>query len=54
MVKLRCCNCNYVFERNITNRVPAKCPYCDTTGTLFQEKSVLDLVDEGPDEEDLA
>lgn len=51
MARLRCGNCNYVFEPKIKSRMPEKCPYCDVGGNLFEEKSILDSLDESSDEE---
>lgn len=52
MARLRCGNCNYVFEPKVKNRMPNKCPYCAVSGNIFEERSILDSLDEeGLDEE---
>ena len=45
MAKFRCSNCNYVFEPQVKERMPGRCPYCSNRGTLEEEKYALE--DEG-------
>ncbi|MFO8016717.1 MAG: hypothetical protein R6U32_06435 [Candidatus Woesearchaeota archaeon] len=40
MAKLRCGNCNYVFEPK--SGKPNRCPYCAATGRMFEERSIID------------
>lgn len=43
--KLYCTNCNYQFVPK-TDNMPARCPYCDKTGTLEKATQAQDFIDE--------
>jgi len=42
MADFRCGNCNYVFKKE---EKPSKCPYCDTSGNLMDNSSVVSSLD---------
>jgi len=45
MTSYICRKCNYRFSPKKKD-APAKCPFCDTSGTLIKEKGASDLLAE--------
>ena len=43
MLKLYCTKCSYSFEKD---RVPSRCPYCAEDGSIREEKSAQEVLDE--------
>ncbi len=43
--KLYCTSCNYQFAPK-TDKLPARCPYCDKSGTVRKASQMQDLIDE--------
>lgn len=49
MISIYCRKCGYRKERE---NLPAKCPYCDSKGTLIREPSAQDIINDVAEEED--
>jgi len=43
MLKLYCKKCNYQFEKE---KVPFRCPYCATEGSVEKKRTAQDILDE--------
>ncbi|HLC47306.1 MAG TPA: hypothetical protein VJI75_06295 [Candidatus Nanoarchaeia archaeon] len=46
MTRYRCGNCNYTFTPKAQVRAPSRCPYCSEEGSLAQERSIIDEVNQ--------
>ena len=44
-MKLNCTNCNYQYTPK-SEKIPARCPYCDKTGTVEKVKEMQEWIDE--------
>lgn len=50
MVSIHCKRCGYRKEKS--QNIPAKCPYCDSAGTMTKDSSVQDIIDNAAEEDD--
>lgn len=46
MVEFYCTKCNYRITLHVGKKLPHRCVYCDSRGTLRKVKSAQDLLDE--------
>lgn len=46
MVEFYCTKCNYRITLHGGKKLPFRCSYCDTRGSLRRVKSAQDLIDE--------